>query len=58
MDIAALSMLKSQSALSQAVGLKVLSMAKGQAEQQGQQLVQMINENLDPNRGQSIDLRV
>ncbi|MBH5316723.1 YjfB family protein [Paenibacillus sp. GSMTC-2017] len=58
MDIAALSILKSQSSLSQAVGLKVLNIAKDQAEQQGQQLVQMINQNLDPTRGQSIDLRV
>ncbi|MCR2803635.1 YjfB family protein [Paenibacillus soyae] len=58
MDIAAMSTMLSQASLSQAVGIKVLNMAKGQAEQQSQQLVQMMNASLDPNLGKNLDLRV
>ncbi|WP_084423218.1 YjfB family protein [Cohnella thermotolerans] len=58
MDIASLSTSMSQSSLSQAVGIKVLAMAKGQMEQQGQNLVQMISQSLDPNLGRTLDIRV
>ncbi|MEK3885239.1 YjfB family protein [Paenibacillus sp. PL2-23] len=58
MDIAAMSTALSQASLSQAVGIKVLNMAKGQAEQQSQQFVQMMNASLDPNLGKHLDLRV
>lgn len=42
MDIAALSTGMSQASLAQAVSVKVLSMAKDQASEQGQALVQMM----------------
>ena len=58
LDIAALSTSLSQASLSQAVGMKVLNLAKGQAEQQGQSLVQMMNASLDPNLGKNLDIRV
>ncbi|GGG54476.1 MULTISPECIES: YjfB family protein [Paenibacillus] len=58
MDIAALSVSLNQSALSQAVGIKVLSMANKQAEQQGQGIVQLMNASLNPNVGQNLDIRV
>ncbi|RJE90168.1 putative motility protein [Paenibacillus sp. 1011MAR3C5] len=57
MDIGALSIALSQSRLAQSVGIKMLSIAKGQAEQQGQQLTDMIGKSLDPNLGQTLDLR-
>ncbi|OUS75349.1 putative motility protein [Paenibacillus sp. MY03] len=58
MDIAAVSMAMSQSSLSQAVNIQVLNMAKGNAELQGQNLVQMMSQSLDPNLGKSLDIRV
>ncbi|MCU6709021.1 YjfB family protein [Paenibacillus sp. J5C_2022] len=58
MDIAALSVAMNQAALSQAASLKVMNMAKGQAEQQGQNLVQMMNASLNPNVGKNLDIRV
>ncbi|MEC0238321.1 YjfB family protein [Paenibacillus dokdonensis] len=58
MDIAALSTSMSQASLAQKVSLSVLSMAKGQAEVQGQNLVQMIEKSVDPNLGKRIDISV
>ncbi|MFD0587001.1 YjfB family protein [Paenibacillus sp. GCM10027627] len=59
MDIAALSTSLSQVSLSQSVGIQVLSMAKSQAEQQGQNLVKLMDTaNLNPNLGHSLDIRV
>lgn len=58
MDIAALSTTMSQASLAQQVSLSVLSMAKGQAEVQGQNLVQMIEKSVDPNLGKRIDISV
>ncbi|MFD0959311.1 YjfB family protein [Paenibacillus chungangensis] len=58
MDIAALSVAMNQAALSQAASLKVMHMAKGQAEQQGQNLVQMMNASLNPDVGKNLDIRV
>ena len=58
MDIEALSTSMSQSALSQAIGIKVLNLAKGQAVQQSQDLIQMMSASLDPNLGKSLDIRV
>ncbi|WP_424452482.1 YjfB family protein [Paenibacillus pinisoli] len=57
LDIGALSIALSQSKLAQSVGIKMLSIAKGQAEQQGQQLAEMIGKSLDPNIGQNLDIR-
>lgn len=58
MDIAALSMSMSQSSLSQAVGIKVLNMAKDQLAQQSQASLQMIGHSIDPNLGKHLDIRV
>lgn len=59
MDIAAASTSMSQAALSQAVGIRVLSMAKNQAEIQGQNLVQMVEKSsVHPNLGKNLDIRV
>jgi hypothetical protein len=58
MDIAAMSTVMSQSSLSQAVSLKVLNLAKDSAVQQGQQLVQMMNQSLDPNLGNTLDIKI
>ncbi|MUT64455.1 YjfB family protein [Paenibacillus sp. NEAU-GSW1] len=57
MDIAALSVSLNQSALSQAVSIKILDMANNQAEQQGQNVVKMMETSLDPNLGRSLDIR-
>ncbi|RUS46444.1 YjfB family protein [Cohnella sp. AR92] len=58
MDIAALSAVMSQSTLSQSFGIKVLDMAMGQSEQQGQDLAQLMASSLDPNLGNKLDIRV
>ncbi|MCH1638671.1 YjfB family protein [Paenibacillus timonensis] len=59
MDIAATSVAMSQSALSQAVGIRVLSMAKNQAEIQGQNLVQMLSQSqVHPTLGKNLDIKV
>ncbi|GIP52695.1 YjfB family protein [Paenibacillus vini] len=59
MDIAAAATVMSRTALSQAVGIRVLSMAKGQAEIQGQNLVQMLEQsNVNPNLGNKLDIKV
>ncbi|WP_411346057.1 YjfB family protein [Paenibacillus sp. WLX1005] len=57
MDIASLSTALSQSSVSQAVGLKVLSLSKDMAEQQGQQMADMIKQAPHPTLGGSLDLR-
>lgn len=59
MDIAATSVAMSQSALSQAVGIRVLSMAKNQAEIQGQNLVQMLSQSqVHPTLRKNLDIKV
>lgn len=58
MDIAALSISMSQASLSQAVGLRVMSMAKNQADIQSQGLVQMMAKSVDPNLGNELDVSV
>jgi hypothetical protein len=58
LDIAAASVAMNQSALGQAVSVRVLAMAKDQAVQQGQSLVQMMQGSLDPNLGGKLDIRV
>lgn len=57
MDIASLSTAMSQSSLSQAVGIKVLSLSKDMAEQQGQQMAEMLKQAPHPNLGGSLDIR-
>ncbi|SDL73517.1 YjfB family protein [Paenibacillus jilunlii] len=58
MDVAALSVSMNQASLKQAVGLQVLSIAKNQAEIQGQNLTQMLAQSLDPNLGKTLDIKV
>ncbi|WP_081667257.1 YjfB family protein [Paenibacillus pinihumi] len=58
MDIAALSTSMSQTSLAQAVGIKVLSLAKEQAVQQGNDFVKMMEQSVTPNLGKTIDIRV
>ncbi len=58
MDIAALSTSMSQAALAQQVSVSVLSMAKGQAELQGQNLIQMMEKSIDPNLGKKLDISI
>lgn len=57
MDIAAVSMAMSQNSLALAASLRVMSIAKDQANQQGQDLVQMLS-SAQPNLGKNIDIRV
>lgn len=58
MDIAALSTSLSQMSLSQAVGLRVMSLAKDQAETQTQGLIQAMQQSVHPNLGSQLDIRV
>jgi hypothetical protein len=58
MDIAGLSTSMSQSSLAQAVGIKVLSLAKDQTEAQAQNLIQMLGQSVHPNLGKTLDIRV
>ncbi len=57
MDIASLSTSLSQNSLSQAVGIKLLSLSKDMAEQQGQQMADMIKQAPHPTLGSTLDLR-
>lgn len=57
MDIAAMSTALSQNALSQAVGIQMLSMSKDMAEQQGQQMADMLKQAPHPNLGSKLDIR-
>lgn len=57
MDIAALSISMNQASLSQAVGIKVLNLAKNQADVQANNLVQMLEQSADPNLGRHLDIR-
>ncbi len=58
MDVAAASTAMSQSALAQAVSIRVLKMANNQAELQGQNLVKLMEQSLNPNLGKSLDIRI
>jgi hypothetical protein len=58
LDIAALSTSISQSALSQAVGIRVLSMAKNQAVQQGNDFIRMMELSVNPNIGSKLDIKI
>ncbi|MFX3650424.1 MAG: YjfB family protein [Paenibacillus sp.] len=60
MDIAALSMAMSQASVMQSASLKVMSMSKDMAQQQGQQMTEMLKSlpAPHPNLGGSLDLSV
>lgn len=58
MDIAALSTGMSQAGLAQAVSMKVVAMAKDQATEQGQAMIQMMEKSVQPHLGGQLDIRV
>jgi hypothetical protein len=58
MDIAALSTSMSQASLAQAVGIKLVNLAKDQAVQQGNDVVKMMEQSVNPNLGGKIDIRI
>ncbi|GGH41533.1 hypothetical protein GCM10008014_01080 [Paenibacillus silvae] len=60
MDIAALSMGMSQASVAQTASLQVMSMAKDMAQQQGEQMVEMLKSvpAPHPNLGGSLDISV
>jgi len=57
MDIAAASISMKQNSLALAASIRVMSLAKDQATQQAQDMVQMMKQ-AQPHLGQSIDLHV
>ncbi|MFD1957637.1 YjfB family protein [Paenibacillus thailandensis] len=57
MDIAATSSAFSQAALMQAVSLRVMDMAQTQAQQQGDNLAQMMA-SVQPHIGRQLDIKV
>lgn len=57
MDIAAASMAMSQNRLALAASIRVISLSKDTAEQQGHDLVKMLK-NAQPNLGNTLDIRV
>ncbi|MEK3901702.1 MULTISPECIES: YjfB family protein [unclassified Paenibacillus] len=57
MDIAALSVVMSQSSLQQAAGLQVMSLAKEQAQSGAQDMVQMLSQATHPTLGKTLDIR-
>ena len=60
MDIAALSMAMSQASVVQSASLQVMSITKDMAQQQGQQMAEMLKSMPapHPNLGRSFDLSV
>ncbi|MBD3919052.1 YjfB family protein [Paenibacillus sp. PR3] len=60
MDIASISMAMSQFSVAQSASLQVLSMSKDMAEQQGQQLAEMLRSvpAPHPNLGARLDISV
>ncbi|MDQ0495467.1 YjfB family protein [Paenibacillus brasilensis] len=58
MDITALSTGMSQASLAQAASFKVATMAKDQANEQGQALIQMMEKSVQPHLGGQLDIRV
>jgi hypothetical protein len=58
MDIPAMSMALSQNNLSQAVGVSVLNLAKDASIQQSQDMVQLIQQSVQPSLGRNLDIRV
>lgn len=58
MDIAALSMGLSQANLMQSVNVSVLSMSLDTVEQSGDAMVQMMEKSVNPQLGQTIDIKL
>lgn len=58
MDIAAMASILKQGQLQQSVALSVVKLAMDQGEGQAQDLVKMMESSVNPNLGQSIDIRL
>lgn len=58
MDIAAYAMMNAQVQVSQGVSTQVLKKTIDLQEAQGSQLVQMMEQSVNPGLGQSIDIRI
>jgi hypothetical protein len=58
MYISSVSTALTQNNLHQSVGISVLNNTKNQAVQEGQNLVKMIEQSVQPNLGSSLDIRV
>lgn len=58
MDIAALSMAMSQQKIMTDIGVGVLDMSMDTAETIGSSMIQMMEQSVTPNLGQSIDIKL
>lgn len=58
MDIAAYAMMNAQVQVSQGVSTQVLKKTMDLQEAQGSQLVQMMEQSVNPGLGQNIDIRI
>ncbi len=58
MDIAALSVLKSQASISQSVGLAVTKLAMDNAKENSEALNKMMELSVNPNIGRNFDQRI
>ncbi|WP_314586121.1 YjfB family protein [Paenibacillus terrigena] len=58
MNISTLSTVMKQNSLSQAVGIRLLKMSNDQATQNGQNIVRMMEQSVQPNLGSNLDLKV
>ena len=58
MDIAAFSTNMAQLKIGQAVGIQVLKMAQDTAVQQSRDLIDHLQQNLQPHLGRNIDIKV
>ena len=58
MDIASYAMMNSQLQISQGVSTQVLKKTMDLQEAQGTQLVQMMEQSVNPGLGQNIDIRI
>lgn len=58
MDIAAYAMMNAQVQISQGVSTQVLKKTMDLQEAQGNQLVQMMEQSVNPGLGQNIDIRI
>lgn len=58
MDIAALSTSMAQAGLKQAVNIRVMTMAKEMAVQQGQDMMKIMQQSVQPHLGGHIDVKM
>jgi hypothetical protein len=58
MDITSISTVLAQNNLQQSVGISVLNNAKNQEVQEGQDIVKMMEQSVQPNLGGNLNIRV